>query len=215
MTDYLCAERCQATGPCFLAFSVPRQGSTCAGGRHRRSATGGAAYGIPNQWAISLSAASTPLTLPPVVTTSVIGLPDLIRAMRDGRRRFPTTQPARLWEPTTSPVRSELVEQRLDPHGEAVDLRGDGADQLLPRRSAGDDPDLAVRLTVEGQGRVERLVTIKLAAFDWNCPQFIEPRYTQAEVEAMLAPRMADINAHIEMLESRLPALKPDWKEDP
>jgi len=77
------------------------------------------------------------------------------------------------------------------------------------------DPDLAQALATDGQGRVERLVTIQITALDWNCPQFIEPRYTQAEVEAMLAPRMADINAHIEMLESRLTALKPDWKEDP
>ena len=75
--------------------------------------------------------------------------------------------------------------------------------------------DLAQALATEGQGRVERLVTIQITALDWNCPQFIAPRYTQAEVAAMLAPRMADINAHIAMLESRLTALKPDWKEDP
>lgn len=34
------------------------------------------------------------------------------------------------------------------------------------------------------RARVERAVLIAVEAFDWNCPQHITPRYTQAEVEA-------------------------------
>jgi predicted pyridoxine 5'-phosphate oxidase superfamily flavin-nucleotide-binding protein len=54
---------------------------------------------------------------------------------------------------------------------------------------AADDPTLAERLTVPGYpGRVERLVLIAVEAFDWNCPQHITPRFTQAELEVALVP---------------------------
>jgi predicted pyridoxine 5'-phosphate oxidase superfamily flavin-nucleotide-binding protein len=54
---------------------------------------------------------------------------------------------------------------------------------------AADDPALAGRLTVPGYpGRVERLVLIAVEAFDWNCPQHITPRFTQAELEAARVP---------------------------
>jgi predicted pyridoxine 5'-phosphate oxidase superfamily flavin-nucleotide-binding protein len=38
------------------------------------------------------------------------------------------------------------------------------------------------------RARVERGFIIHVEAFDWNCPQHITPRYTQAEVERMIAP---------------------------
>ena len=34
---------------------------------------------------------------------------------------------------------------------------------------------------------VERGFVIRVAAFDWNCPQHITPRYTLAEIEALQA----------------------------
>jgi predicted pyridoxine 5'-phosphate oxidase superfamily flavin-nucleotide-binding protein len=34
----------------------------------------------------------------------------------------------------------------------------------------------------------ERAVTIKIEAFDWNCPQHITPRYTEEELLTLLAP---------------------------
>ncbi|MEZ0213189.1 MAG: pyridoxamine 5'-phosphate oxidase family protein [Xanthobacteraceae bacterium] len=54
---------------------------------------------------------------------------------------------------------------------------------------AADDPALAERLVVSGySGRVERLVLITVEAFDWNCPQHITRRFTQAELEVALVP---------------------------
>ena len=54
---------------------------------------------------------------------------------------------------------------------------------------AADDPALAERLTMSGYpGRVERLALIAVEAFDWNCPQHITPRFTQAELEVALVP---------------------------
>lgn len=57
--------------------------------------------------------------------------------------------------------------------------------KLFARASVVDaenDPDLAERLTIPGyRGRVERCVTAKVVAFDWNCPQHITPRWSKEE----------------------------------
>ncbi len=37
------------------------------------------------------------------------------------------------------------------------------------------------------KARVERVVTIEVVAFDWNCPQHITQRYTEAEFAALSA----------------------------
>lgn len=64
-------------------------------------------------------------------------------------------------------------------------------------------PDLAEQLALPGyRARVERLVTVAVQAFDWNCPQHITPRFTTAEIEAAVAP----LHARIAELEARLEA---------
>jgi len=35
------------------------------------------------------------------------------------------------------------------------------------------------------RGRVERGMTIKIEAFDWNCPQHITPRYTEDDIQPL------------------------------
>ncbi|MEL6563637.1 MAG: pyridoxamine 5'-phosphate oxidase family protein [Pseudomonadota bacterium] len=74
--------------------------------------------------------------------------------------------------------------------------------------SAADDPALAGELSVDGQGRVERLVVITLEAFDWNCPQFITPRFDAAEIAQLVGPEMDTLNARIAELEAENAALK-------
>lgn len=50
---------------------------------------------------------------------------------------------------------------------------------------AGDDPALIARLEDPGyRARIERAVVISVEAFDWNCPQHITPRFTEAEFAA-------------------------------
>jgi hypothetical protein len=50
-------------------------------------------------------------------------------------------------------------------------------------------PDLRDRLVAGGHpAHVERLVRVRVAAFDWNCPQHITRRFTAAELEPALAP---------------------------
>lgn len=73
---------------------------------------------------------------------------------------------------------------------------------------AEDAPELAAQLAVEGQGRVERVVTIALEAFDWNCPQFITPRFDSAEIAQLVGPEMDKLNARIAALEAENAALK-------
>ena len=54
--------------------------------------------------------------------------------------------------------------------------------------------------TPEGRARVERLFHIEVIAFDWNCPKYITPRCTAAEVAAAVAPlqqRIAELEAQL------------------
>ena len=74
--------------------------------------------------------------------------------------------------------------------------------------AAQDNPDLAHRLAMDGQGRVERLVTIRLVAFDWNCPQFITPRFDSAEIAQLVGPQMDALSARIAELEAEIARLR-------
>lgn len=70
------------------------------------------------------------------------------------------------------------------------------------------DPQLDETLTAEGQGRVERLTVIDIEAFDWNCPQFITPRFDEAQIAQMIGPELQSQATRIAELESELAALK-------
>ena len=66
---------------------------------------------------------------------------------------------------------------------------------------------LAARLAVPGyDARVERAVRVRIAAFDWNCPQHITPRFTLEEVERAARPlreRIAQLEAQLADCETR------------
>ena len=76
------------------------------------------------------------------------------------------------------------------------------------------EPDLAARLATPGyRGRPERGFTLKLASFDWNCPQHITPRFTTAEVDEATAPlrcRLAALEAENAALRNVLDASRND-----
>ena len=73
---------------------------------------------------------------------------------------------------------------------------------------AGDDPALARELAQEGEGPVERLVTIKIVARDWNCPKYITPRFTEAEVQAIIAPQLNSLLEENAGLKAQVAALQ-------
>ncbi len=55
------------------------------------------------------------------------------------------------------------------------------------RRVEKDDHDTLAALEVDDyRARVERGYIITVEAFDWNCPQHITPRYTEAQVEEVV-----------------------------
>lgn len=51
---------------------------------------------------------------------------------------------------------------------------------------AEDNPELTQQLTIPNyQGKVQRLITLDIQAFDWNCPQHITPRFSVEEISAL------------------------------
>ncbi|MEP3347771.1 MAG: pyridoxamine 5'-phosphate oxidase family protein [Litoreibacter sp.] len=65
---------------------------------------------------------------------------------------------------------------------------------------APDDP-LMVQLAEGSDGRVvERGLVVRVASFEWNCPQYLTERYTRSEVQQALAQmgaRIADLEAQL------------------
>jgi uncharacterized protein len=68
---------------------------------------------------------------------------------------------------------------------------------------AHEDPALAKALASDDKllTKVERLFIIDVVSFDWNCPQHITPRYTEAEIETLI---VAPLEARIRDLETQL-----------
>jgi uncharacterized protein len=66
-------------------------------------------------------------------------------------------------------------------------------------RDLTDDAALAVKLATPGyRAKMERAMLFHLKAFDWNCPQHINPRFTEPELAQALAPirrRIAELEA--------------------
>ncbi len=59
-----------------------------------------------------------------------------------------------------------------------------------------DRPDLAASLIDEAySAKIERGFVIDIEAFDWNCPQHITPRYTQADIAEIVTPLQQRIAA--------------------
>jgi predicted pyridoxine 5'-phosphate oxidase superfamily flavin-nucleotide-binding protein len=62
--------------------------------------------------------------------------------------------------------------------------------------------ELLAQLTEPDIARmVERFVFIEVLSFDWNCSQYITPRYTLEEIEELIAP----LQKRIAELEAKLP----------
>jgi predicted pyridoxine 5'-phosphate oxidase superfamily flavin-nucleotide-binding protein len=65
-------------------------------------------------------------------------------------------------------------------------------------------PELVEKVTEsDAHPPVERLFFIDVASFDWNCSQYITPRYTATDVEGAIGPlktRIAELEAELDAL---------------
>jgi uncharacterized protein len=70
------------------------------------------------------------------------------------------------------------------------------------------DLSLTEKLMTPGyKAKPERAFVLHLEAFDWNCPQHITPRFTEAEIDSALMPvrtRIAQLEAENKMLREKL-----------
>jgi predicted pyridoxine 5'-phosphate oxidase superfamily flavin-nucleotide-binding protein len=77
-----------------------------------------------------------------------------------------------------------------------------------------DDPALTALVSTPGyKAKPERVVRFHLEAFDWNCPQHIIPRFSEAEVSQAVAPlrtRLAELEAENRTLRATLAAMEND-----
>ena len=77
-----------------------------------------------------------------------------------------------------------------------------------------DDPALTELVCGSRRGaEIERILVLRLAAFDWNCPQHIVPRFTEGEIAPVLASlreRLAGLEAENAALRSRPAPLGSD-----
>lgn len=65
----------------------------------------------------------------------------------------------------------------------------------IAAKELGDDPALTAAVTLPAyRGKPERIFVLKVEAFDWNCPQHITPRFSEAELAPLLA-RMQELEA--------------------
>jgi len=62
-------------------------------------------------------------------------------------------------------------------------------------------PELVTKFSMPDVQRiVERVFLVEVVSFDWNCPKYITPRYTAAEVEKAVSPlrrRIAELEAQL------------------
>jgi predicted pyridoxine 5'-phosphate oxidase superfamily flavin-nucleotide-binding protein len=77
-------------------------------------------------------------------------------------------------------------------------------------RALDHDPGLTRRVLEDASpGRTERIMMLHLESFDWNCPQYIVPRFTADEMELVLQPlrlRMTELEEENQALRERLRA---------
>jgi uncharacterized protein len=73
-----------------------------------------------------------------------------------------------------------------------------------------EDPDLAALVSVpDTKAKLERILRLRLKAFDWNCQQHITPRFTEHEIAKAVRPfrdRLAQLESENAELRVRLAA---------
>ena len=82
-------------------------------------------------------------------------------------------------------------------------------------QNADEAPALVEQLATEGQGRVQRVMTIRIVAWDWNCPQFITPRFDTEEMTALIGPELSRLETRNAELEAEVARLSDQLRKEP
>jgi len=81
--------------------------------------------------------------------------------------------------------------------------------KLIGHASSSDDPaDIATLMVPGYAAEPERAVLIDVIGFDWNCPQHITPRFTEAEIQRATKP-LVDELARLRTRVAELEGSKP------
>lgn len=77
--------------------------------------------------------------------------------------------------------------------------------KMIGHATTTEDPDTIATLRIPGYEAVaERAFVIDIVGFDWNCPQHITPRFTEAQVAEAVRP----LRAGLELLRARVAELE-------
>jgi uncharacterized protein len=134
------------------------------------------------------------------------GPPGFLMALEGNRIGFADYRGNRQYISTANLFSNDRVSLFLMDYGAKRRLKLIGHAIVIPRA---DDPVLVEGLKPSGYAAVaERAYVIDVVGFDWNCPQHITPRFTEAEIKAGIAPLLAELN----QVKAELAALrdKPD-----
>ncbi len=70
------------------------------------------------------------------------------------------------------------------------------------------NPDATTLAAMGAAGRAEGAIVMEVAAYDWNCPKFITPRFTAEQVREITDPmvaKIADLERQLEEIGRRAP----------
>jgi len=134
------------------------------------------------------------------------GAPGFLRVLGPGRIGFADYKGNRQMISTGSLAANDRVALFLMDYPRRERLKILGHARVLDARENAD----LVEQFAEPAARavVERLFLIEVIAFDWNCPKYITPRFTAAEVEAAVVPlrqRIAELEAQLATRAQRFP----------
>lgn len=128
------------------------------------------------------------------------GAPGFLRVLDPSRLAFADNRGNRQMISTGHVAADDRVSLLLMDYPQRLRLKILGRATVLDAR---EHPEQVEALAEPGVRRItERLFLIDVVSFDWNCPKYITPRYTAAEVEASVA----GLRTRIRELEAALAA---------
>lgn len=114
------------------------------------------------------------------------GAPGFVRAIDDKTLAFPDYRGNRQYISLGNLRADDRVSVIMMDYPRRARLKIYGHIEAVPLAA---DPTLAARvLDSTSKAKPERILKLRLEAFDWNCPQHITPRFTEAEVAQAVQP---------------------------